>query len=302
MQKIIPHLWFDSEAEEAAKLYTSIFPNSKLGRSTHYTKAGFEVHGQPEGKLMTLEFELAGLSFMALNGGPYFKFTPAISFMVSCDSKEEVDQLFEKLSPNGKVLMELGEYPFSPRYAWLEDKYGLSWQIIYSTEPQKQKITPSLLFVQDQAGKAKKAIELYTAVFPNSHINTTVPYGVGNPSEKPENLMYSNFTLHGQEFSAMDSSDKHLFAFSEAISFLVRCDDQTEIDHYWEKLTPGGDPKAQQCGWLKDQFGVSWQISPTVIEEMLHSADSKKVENVTNAFLKMKKFDVAELKRAFEGQ
>ncbi len=299
MQKIIPHLWFDSEAEEAVKLYTSLFKDTKVGKSTHYTKAGFEIHGQPEGKLMTQEFELAGLSIIALNGGPYFKFTPAISFMVSCESKEEVDELYAKLSPNGQVLMELGEYPFSPRYAWIADKYGLSWQLIYSPESQSQKIRPSFLFVQEQCGKAKEAITLYTAIFPNSSIGLMSAYGENPGPDKPDNLQYADFTLNKQQFVAMDSAYQHLFGVNEAISFLVRCDDQAEIDYFWDKLTPGGDPKAQQCGWLKDKFGVSWQISPVILEEMLHAADSKKVEHVTNAFLKMKKFNIAELEKAF---
>ena len=119
-QKITPHLWFDKEAEEAVKFYTSIFRNSQIGATSRYGKEGFEVHGMPEGTAMTVEFELEGQKFLALNGGPVFKFNEAISFMVHCDSQKEVDYFWKKLSA----------VPESEQCGWLKDKYGLSWQII----------------------------------------------------------------------------------------------------------------------------------------------------------------------------
>lgn len=119
-QKITPHLWFDKEAEEAVKFYTSIFKNSKIGNVSRYGKEGFEIHGMPEGTTMTVEFELEGQKFLALNGGPVFKFNEAISFMVHCDSQKEVDYFWKKLSA----------VPESEQCGWLKDKYGLSWQII----------------------------------------------------------------------------------------------------------------------------------------------------------------------------
>jgi predicted 3-demethylubiquinone-9 3-methyltransferase (glyoxalase superfamily) len=157
--RIVPNLWFDSEAEEAAKLYTSLFKDSKIGRVTHYTKAGHEIHGQPEGKVMTIEFELEGQPFVALNGGSHFK-------------------------------------------------------------------------------------------------------------------------------------------FNEAISFIVQCDTQQEIDRLWNALS--ADPAAEVCGWLKDKFGLSWQIVPSVLDDMMQDKNPAKVEGVTNAFLKMKKFDIAELEAAYQ--
>jgi predicted 3-demethylubiquinone-9 3-methyltransferase (glyoxalase superfamily) len=120
MQKITPCLWFDSEAEEAAKLYTSIFKNSKIGRISRYGEAGKEIHGREAGSVMTVEFELNGQKFLALNGGPIFKFNEAVSFTVNCESQEEVDYYWEKLSEGGE------EGPCG----WLKDKYGLSWQIV----------------------------------------------------------------------------------------------------------------------------------------------------------------------------
>ena len=161
IQKITPCLWFDSEAEEAAKFYVSLFPNSAVSAVTRYGKEGFEVHGRPDGSVMTVSFRLEGQEFTALNGGPRFK-------------------------------------------------------------------------------------------------------------------------------------------FSEAISFAVKCGAQAEVDHYWDKLGEGGDQRAQQCGWLKDKYGISWQIVPVVLFELMGSEDSRKSQRVMRALLQMKKIDVAELRRAYE--
>ena len=161
MEGITPCLWFDSNAEEAANFYTSIFENSKIRKISRYGKEGHEIHGKPEGSVLTVEFELNGQTFTALNGGPIFKFTEAISFQVGCESQEE-------------------------------------------------------------------------------------------------------------------------------------------IDHYWAKLSEGGDKNAQRCGWLKDKYGVSWQIVPTVLGEMLQDKDAKKSESVMKALLSMGKLDIETLKRAYE--
>jgi len=303
MQKIVSNLWFDSQAEEAAEFYTSLFKNSRIGKTTRYGKAGYEFHHQPEGKLMTIEFELEGQGFIGLNAGPIFKFTPAVSFLVACKTKEEVDALWEKLSAGGTALMELGEYPFSEKYGWTQDKYGLSWQVMFMGDRKiTQKITPTLMFIGAVCGRAEEAIQFYTSVFRNAGIGGILRYEKGEEPDKEGTIKHAAFTLEGQEFAAMDSAYEHTFTFTEAISLLVRCRDQAEIDTYWEKLTEGGDPNAQVCGWLKDKFGLSWQVSPTVLEEMLQDPDREKVERVTDAFLKMKKFDIGELKRAFEGR
>ena len=163
MQKISPCLWFDDQGEEAAKFYTSIFKDAKMGDVTRYGKEGYEIHGREEGTVMTVEFEIEGQKFLALNGGPIFK-------------------------------------------------------------------------------------------------------------------------------------------FNEAISFQVYCETQEEVDYYWEKLSEGGDEKAQQCGWLKDKYGVSWQIVPTILIKMLKDKDSEKSQRVMKAMLQMKKIDIETLKRAYGGE
>jgi predicted 3-demethylubiquinone-9 3-methyltransferase (glyoxalase superfamily) len=301
-QKITPNLWFDRQAEEAAKFYTSIFKNSRVGKITRASKAGFEIHGLPEGTVMTIEFEIEGQKFIALNGGPLFKFTPAVSFLVACNTKEEVDAIWEKLSEGGTALMELGEYPFSEKYGWMQDRYGLSWQVMFiGDRKMKQKITPTLMFVGEQCGKAETAINFYTSVFKNAEIGNILRYVKGEEPDKEGTIKHAAFTLENQGFAAMDSARNHNFTFNEAISFMVECETQEEIDYYWKKLTADGGQESM-CGWLKDKFGVSWQVAPTVLGEMLGDHDKEKVERVTNAFLKMKKFDIGELKKAYEGK
>jgi len=299
-QKITPCLWFDRQAEEAARYYTTIFKNSKVGDIVYATKTGFEEHGLPEGTVMTVDFVIAGLKFVAINGGPIFKFNPSISFLVTCDSADEVDMLWEKLSTGVKPLMELGSYPFSERYGWTQDKYGLSWQVmLMKDKPAGQKIIPTLMFVGEQAGKAETAVQFWQKVFRNSSFDYVMRYGKGEEPDKEGTIKHAGFVLDGQEFAAMDSAHAHEFAFNEAISLMVECQTQPEIDYYWEKLTDGGQESF--CGWLKDRFGVSWQVAPMLLQDMLLDPDRQKVERVMSEFLKMRKIDIAALKKAFEG-
>jgi predicted 3-demethylubiquinone-9 3-methyltransferase (glyoxalase superfamily) len=294
MEKITPHLWFDKEAKQAAELYVSVFPDSKI------TSASV-IHNTPSGDADIVSFQLAGQPFMAISAGPYFKFNPSISFHVKCKTKEEVDQMWSKLSEGGTVLMELGSYPFSERYGWCTDKFGLSWQIIFAGDTEiKEKITPVLMFVGAVCGKTEEAITSYTSIFKDAHSQILSRYGANEEPDKEGAVRYASFTLNGMEFGAMDSAREHKFAFNEAISFIVHCDTQEDIDYYWEKLS--ADPKSEQCGWLKDKYGLSWQIVPTVMQSMVQDPDEKRRARVTEAFLKMKKFNIAELEKAAEGQ
>jgi predicted 3-demethylubiquinone-9 3-methyltransferase (glyoxalase superfamily) len=293
-QKIVPHLWYDKEAIEAAELYTSIFPNSSVKNIT-------TLENTPSGQVDTISFELAGQAFFAISAGPMFKFNPSISFLVACSTHQEVDTLWEALSPEGMVAMELGEYPFSERYGWTQDKYGLSWQVMHvGSRPIRQKITPFLMYVGEQAGKAEEAIRFYTQVFPDSKAGEIQRYGKDEEPEQEGTVRLATFTLAGQDFAALDSGLGHDFTFNEAISLMVNCDSQAEIDETWEKLS--AVPEAEQCGWLKDRYGVSWQIRPTRIDEMMESSDREARERVTEAFLAMKKYDLAELERAYGGE
>lgn len=302
MQKITPHLWFDKEAREAAELYVSLFPGSRITNVT-------TLSDTPSGDCDLVSFELAGLPFMAISAGPLFKFNPSVSFHVKCSKKEEVDAIWERLSLGGKVHMPLGAYPFSERYGWLEDKYGLSWQVIYAGDgPLSQKLTPVLMFVGNVCGKAEEAINFYVSVLKNApdvaspgetKAGFLARYGKGEEPDQEGTVRYAHFSLLGQEFGAMDSAHGHKFAFNEAISFIVPCHTQEEIDYFWKMLS--ADPKAEQCGWLKDKYGLSWQVTPVGMQELLGGNDKERIQRVTQAFLKMKKFDIAALERAAAG-
>jgi predicted 3-demethylubiquinone-9 3-methyltransferase (glyoxalase superfamily) len=291
MPKITPHLWFDKEAKEAADLYTSIFKGSKIKSTT-------TLADTPSGTVDLVAIELWGLEFRLLSAGPLFKFTPAVSFLVRCDTKDEVDALWSELCQKGSVVVELGEYPFSERFGWAEDRYGLSWQLMFSKRANGPRITPTLLFVGGQCGKAGEAINFYSSVFHNSRVGPILRYGQGEGPNPEGAIKYASFVLDGETFAAMDSARAHKFTFNEAISFMVPCSTQEEIDYYWARLS--ADQNAEQCGWLKDKYGLSWQIVPTIIEEMLGDKDRAKVTRVTEAFLQMKKFDIAKLKQAYE--
>lgn len=302
-QKIIPNLWFDDQAEEAAQFYTSLFEHAGIGEILRYQKAGQDIHGKEEGSVMTVEFELEGLRIIGLNGGPQFKFTPAISFYVTLESEDEVDSLWNAFLEGGEVMMPLDKYEWSNKYGWIKDKFGLTWQIALGklNEVHRQKVIPLLMYVTE-TGQAEEAVNLYTSLFKNSKIDGILKYG--KDDEQPEGtVMHTQFSLDGEMFMAMDTNPKFAdFTFNESISLLVDCENQDEIDHFWEKLSEGGDPKAQVCGWLKDKFGVSWQIVPKQLNEMLRDSDPNKVARVTDCFMKMKKLDLNELREVYLGE
>ena len=293
MDKITPHLWFDREAVEAAEFYSSTFPNSRVSDVS-------TLHDTPSGDADVVSFELFGQPFMAISAGPLFKFTPAVSFLVRCRSREEVDELWDTLAGGGAALMPLDSYPFSERYGWTEDRYGLSWQVMYAGDADThQRITPTLMFVGEVCGKAEEAINFYASVFPDSKLGRVLRYGKGEEPDQEGTIKHAGFTLAGREFAAMDSAHDHSFGFNEAVSFMVGCDTQQEIDYFWDSLS--AVPEAEQCGWLKDKFGVSWQVAPSILGELLGSGTKEQTARVTEAFLQMKKFDIEELKRTYEG-
>ncbi len=312
MRKITPHLWFDQQAKEAATLYTSLFPNSRITNVT-------TIHDvpSPTGDSDIVSFELEGQPFMAISAGPDFKLNPSISLMVNFDpsrdpnARKSLDAVWDKLSQGGSVLMPLQEYPFSKHYGWLQDKYGLSWQLILTNPEGEERpaILPSLLFVGAASGKAEQAINFYLSIFRNSPFNsdrdgsrmgTLARYGPGQEPEKEGTVMFADVKLSGTWLAAMDSAGDHKFAFNEALSFLVPCETQAEIDYFWDKLS--ADPKAEQCGWLKDRYGLSWQVWPTTIGEMMAQGTPEQIARVTQAFLPMKKYDLARLKQAYAGK
>ncbi len=301
MQKIISHLWFDKQAKEAANFYMTVFPNSKITNISQIT-------GTPSGDCDIVSFDLMGTSFKSISAGPYFKINPSISFMVNFDpskdseARKNMDAIWNKLIESGKVLMAIDKYPFSERYGWVQDRFGVSWQLILTNPNGEERpaIIPSLLFTKDISGKAEEASDFYLSVFKDSKRGMIARYPAGMEPNKEGTVMFTDFNLLGQWFAAMDGGGEHEFGFTEAVSFIVSCDTQEEIDYYWGKLS--AVPESEQCGWLKDKYGLSWQIVPAEMDTMMASGDKEKLDRVTQAFLKMKKFDIATLKKAYEGK
>jgi predicted 3-demethylubiquinone-9 3-methyltransferase (glyoxalase superfamily) len=155
------------------------------------------------------------------------------------------------------------------------------------------------MFVGKVMGKAEEAINFYVSVFHNATVGDILRYGKGEEPDKEGTIKHASFTLEGKEFAGMDSAREHNFTFNEAISLMVHCETQEEIDYYWERLS--ADPKAEQCGWLKDKYGLSWQVVPNAMDEMMKDKDEKRLARVTEAFLKMKKFDIETVKKAYRG-
>lgn len=248
---------------------------------------------------MVVNFNINGQQFMGLNGGPQFKFNPSISLFVISESDEEINELYAKLSEGGKIMMPLDKYDWSERYGFFQDKFGLAWQIMKGKYSDvNQKITPCFLFVGDRYGKAEAAVKYYTAVFPASSISAILLYQENEGEQVAGKVKHSQFILDGKVFMAMDGAGSHAFTFNEAISFVVECKDQEEIDYYWSHLTANGG-KESMCGWLMDPFGVSWQIIPASLGRLMSSPGTG--QKVMQALLQMKKLDLGLLEKAAKG-
>jgi predicted 3-demethylubiquinone-9 3-methyltransferase (glyoxalase superfamily) len=284
---IHPCLWFDGNAKAAADFYCSLFPDSKITVDTPMV-VNFKLNARPDDPVGR------GQKFMGLNGGPMFTINPSISFFIKCTATAQTNTIWDKLIDGGKALMPIDKYPWSDRYGWLQDKFGVTWQVMLNTKPDAPfSITPSLLFTGSQFGKAENAINFYSSIFANSATDTLSHYPEGDANAGK--IMYSEFHLNQYPLIAMDGPGVHDYTFNEAISFVVDCATQEEIDFYWNKLTADGGQESQ-CGWLKDKFGVSWQIVPAVLGKLM--TDPERSKRVMQAFMKMKKFDIAALMNA----
>ncbi len=274
--KLYPCLWFDGKAKEAATYYPSVFENSKI------------ISENP----LVVMFELDGMQFMGLNGGPQFKINPSISFFIYCDSTEEIEKKWNHLSEGGAVMMPLDKYPWNEKYGWCQDKFGVNWQLMM-VPGADQKIVPSFMFTKDKSGRAEEAINFYTSTFKNSGVKMISRYEKGERDVEGY-IKHAQFALNGQLFAAMDSSGPHAFTFDEGISLVIPCDNQEEIDYFWDKLTEGGEES--QCGWLKDKFGVSWQVVPAILGQLM--SNPAKGDKVMKVIMKSVKFNIEELENA----
>lgn len=273
-KSIYPCLWFDNNAKEAAEFYVNVFDNSKITSENP----------------LVVEFELNGVRFMGLNGGSQFNPTSAVSYFVYCGGDHsKIESLFRKLSEGGMVLFPLDKYDWSEKYAWVQDKFGVNWQLDVDAINHPQKIVSALLFTNEKAMQVKEAATFYTSVFKDSKILMEYPFPDG------ENLLFTQFKLNNYLFNAMSGgAEKHKFDFSEGNSFVIECDTQEEIDHYWSAFASGG--KESMCGWVQDKYGVWWQVVPSILKELMNTPE--KAQKVTEAFMKMKKFDIETLRKS----
>lgn len=285
-QKIVPWLWFDNKLQEASDFYISAFNNASIK----------EMETMPDGKLLVGSFIIRGREIYGMDAGPEFKFNPSISFYVNCASEQELDLLWNKLSEGETILMEYQKYDFAEKYGWLQDKFGVSWQLILGGE--KQLLAPLLMFANQNFGRAQEAMDFYTRIFPNSSIDSVSKYQDEANSDK---INHAEFKLCGLDFMAMDALGEHKFGFNEAISFCIDCEDQEEVDKYWRELTADGG-KESVCGWVYDKFGVCWQVTPKRLNELMSDPDKEKANRVMQCMLGQKKIIIEELEKAYKGE
>lgn len=282
---IFPCLWFNGDGKEAADFYCEIF-NGKITADTP----------------VVLNIELFGQKLMFLNAGPQFEKNASISFTILCETEDEVQQYWNELIKDGIILIDLAEYPWSKKYGWVRDQFGVTWQIYLGESYGDQRIIPTLMFIHQNNGQAGKAIEFYTSIFPNSKIGGILKYGegVGNENhEVAENVQHADFEIDHYTMFSMDNSHDHPFDFNEGISMVVMTDDQIQTDHLWNSLLLDGG-RESMCGWLKDQFGVSWQIVPKRLLELMNDFEQpQKAQKVVEAMMSMQKIVIADLENAY---
>lgn len=270
MQRIVPNLWFDRNADEAAAFYAAALPDTLTdARVTYPTEDLPDFQADRAGETLSVDVVIDGYRMTLINGGPHFTPTPAISFFLNFDpsrlpdARGDLDRVWAALSEGGTVLMPLDAYDFSPHYGWVADRFGVNWQLML-TDPAGEPrpfVIPNLMFCGPAQGRAREAVDRYVALFPEARVGNRVAY------PDSEEIVFSEFQLHGEWLTAMDSAVEQPFTFSPGVSLLVNARGQEEIDHLWEGLS--AVPELEQCGWLQDRFGVSWQIAPENIAELM---------------------------------
>jgi len=256
MQRIVPTIWFNRNADEAAEFYADVFPDTLVDARVPHPESG---------ETLTVDVLIDGYRVTLLNGGPEFGPTPAISFFVNFDpsrmedARGELDRLWARLTDGGIVLMPLDRYDFSEHYGWVADRFGVNWQLMLTDpagEPRPY-IIPNLMY----GGQARQAVDDYVALFPGAQVGTRVTYPDSGE------VMFSEFQLYGEWFTAMDSAVEQPFTFTPGLSLMVNAHGQEEIDRLWNGLS--AVVALEQCGWLQDRYGVSWQIVPDNMAELM---------------------------------
>lgn len=289
MGQLVSYLWFDNQAEEAVAFYLSLFEGEITNRQM------FE--NIPTGEALEISFTLENMKFAAWNGGDSVKLNSSISVIVTLKSAQEVEDLYAQLMEGGKELMPLDSYPFNERYAWVEDKFGLSWQLLVDENASSnQKLRPSLLFSGQYCGKAEEALVFYQEVFEKAETGPIHHYQEGEAQDERAKINYSELHVLEQSLVLMDNGYGGDFEFNEGYSFLILCSSQAEVDFYFEKLS--FVPEAEQSGWVKDPYGVSWLIIPIRLYDLMASSTDEEQARISEALLKMKKLDIEALEDA----
>lgn len=279
---IFPCLWYDGDAKQSAEFYCKVFD----GKITADTP-------------VVINIDLFGQKIMLLNGGPQFEKNASISFMVICESEDEVQKSWDQLMDGGMALMPLDSYPWSKKYGWVRDKFGVTWQLFLGDKQNEQKIVPTLMFIHENNGKAMEAMEFYTQTFPNSSLGNVLKYkDGGEANEVPENVQHAHFVIDGYNLFCMDNSYDHKFDFNEGISMVIMTDDQEQTDNLWNTLTSDGG-RESMCGWLKDKYGFSWQIVPKKLIQLMSDPDQEKAQKVVQAMMRMQKIIIKDLEDAY---
>ena len=280
-QVITPAMWCDGTADEAAQFYADVFRDTSIAEQAPGIAATVSIHG----------FRLS-----LINGGNQYAPNPSISCILNFDpllfggeeqARDYLGELYERLSTGG-VLMELGEYPFSPRYAWVRDRFGMTWQLML-TDPDgdpRPFVIPSFMFGGTNHTHAEEATDAWIALFDNSRRGVLYRYEEGGPLDAGT-VMFTDFTLRGTWMAATDSGTFHDFTFTPGVSLIVSCRDQEEIDRYWVGLS--AVPEAERCGWCVDRWGVSWQVVPRNIAKLMADAATR------DKILHMGKIDLTKL-------
>jgi predicted 3-demethylubiquinone-9 3-methyltransferase (glyoxalase superfamily) len=288
-------LWFAEGGRMAADRYLEVIPGSKL----IYHRS---LPGTPGGTAEVTSIALPGIGLEFLTAQPGFPRNPSITLSARCRSREGAVALWQALSDGGVEMMPFQDYPFSPLFGWCTDRFGVSWQVqLVPDATTDLEIVPVLMFVGENLGNAGNAARLYTSAIPASDYSddSMVLYGAEAPEEIRGMVMIGESIIAGSRVAVMDSPGPHTFGFTEGTSLVVLCDTQEEVDKVWSALS--AVPEAEQCGWLKDRFGVSWQVVPRDMERMMTSASDDALARVIACFLPMKKFDIATLRAAEAG-
>ena len=276
---ITPCLWFNNQAQEAANLYCAVFKQSKITAQSP----------------IVTEIEVVDQKFILLDGGPMFKPNASISFYYICEDAEELDRIWNEFIKGGQILMPLANYPWAEKYGWVADKFGVSWQLsLGKISDVGQKITPCLMFTEGVYGRVDEAIAHYASIFKDPKVDGILRYEANELPDEEGKVKHAQIKLDGQKLMLMESNRTHGFTFTEGVSLTIYCETQEEIDYYWYKLSESG--AESMCGWLKDKFGVWWQIVPTILGEIM--SDPAKAGKAAQAFMQMRKLNIEQIVQA----